>query len=507
MNRQFTRKDAFNAAVVMTGSTYITYFTGLVVNTLIARSLPTDRYGQYAYFVWMVGMLCVVVNNVLSVSSLRFISEAIGKHGVEAGKALYGWFGRRQRICMLLGLPVTAGFAYFNPPDGWASPLWVFIAVVAVVSIAKASFMFLLSSSKGFGAFVVDAASNSMAGILSACAVTAAFFLGAGLNTYIVIFMVTTLFSLLVARVLADRAGVAAVASPVDDEERRRILKFMKWTLFLIMCNALNYISVAVYFLNRTEGAVAVGLFVIAATLTRAGMDLLSAGLSSVLMTSMSRAYGGGGVMALVESTSNSVRYFHFLGLIVAGVGAFWSSPVIGMLYGDRYEGAVTIMIGLVLIGGLTFTDGVLSAALSVMERQKELVFVAVSSWGVAVVLSAVLITKFGIPGVIIACVISKAFFFTCMLMVTTRFVPLNVGWRSLAVLTLAGVVAAVPGLLLIAYVDNHSTRLAAGLTYSLILLVMSFYTGFWSSEDKAQIRAIASRIPVLKRMSGSTGT
>lgn len=507
MNGQFTRKDAINAAMVMTGSTYITYFTGLVVNTLIARSLPSDRYGQYAYFVWMVGMLCVVINNALSVSSLRFISEAIGKHGVEAGKALYGWFRRRQSVCMLLGLPVAAGFAYFNPPSGWSSPLWVFIVVVAVVAIAKASFMFLLSSSKGFGAFVVDAASNSMAGILSACAVATAFFLGAGLNAYIAIFLATTLFSLLVAKVLARRVGVVAVATPVGDEEKRRIRKFMTWTLFLIMCNALNYISVAVYFLNRTEGAVAVGLFVIAATLTRAGMDLLSAGLSSVLMTSMSRAYGGGGVMALVESTSNSVRYFHFLGLIVAGVGAFWSSPVIGMLYGDRYEGAVAIMIGLVLIGGLTFTDGVLSAALSVMERQKELVFVAVSSWAVAVVLSAILITKFGIPGVIIACVISKTFFFICMLVVTARFVPLNVGWRSLATLTLAGALAAVPGLLLIAYADGNSTRLAAGLIYSVILLALSFCTGFWNSEDKTQIRAIASRIPVLRGMFGPVGT
>lgn len=504
MNRHFTRKDAFNAAMVMTGSTYITYFTGLVVNTLIARALPSERYGQYAYFVWMVGMLCVVVNNVLSVSSLRFISETIGKHGIEAGQALYGWFRRRQSLCMLLGLPVAAGFAWFNPPNGWSGPLWMFIAAVAVVSVAKASFMFLLSSSKGFGAFVVDAASNSLAGILSACAVTAAFFLGAGLDTYIAIFAVVTLFSLLLARLLAARVGVAATTAPVDEAERLRIWRFMRWTLLLIMCNALNYISVAVYFLNKAEGAVAVGLFVIASTLTRAGMDLLSAGLSSVLMTSMSRAYGSGGVGALVDSTANSVRYFHFLGLIVAGVGAFWASPVIGMLYGDRYQGAVAIMIGLVLIGGLTFTDGVLSAALSVMERQKELVVVAVTSWAMAVVLSAVLITRYGIPGVIIACVISKAFFFVCMLVATARFVPLNIAWRSLAALTLAGAVAALPGVLLIAYADNHSTRLAAGLAFSLILLALSVYSGFWSDDDKAQFRAVVARVPVLRGVFGS---
>ena len=503
MSRHFTRKDAFNAAMVMTGSTYITYFTGLVVNTLIARSLPSDRYGQYAYFVWMVGVLCIVINNALSVSSLRFISEAIGKHGVEAGRALYGWFRRRQSICMLLGIPVAAGFAYFNPPNGWSGPLWIFIGAVAVVSVAKASFMFLLSSSKGFGAFTVDAVSNSLSGILSACVVTTAFFLGAGLDTYIAIFVAITLFSLLVARLLAARVGVLATVAPVEGEETRRIWKFMKWTLLLIMCNALNYISVAVYFLNKAEGAVAVGLFVIAATLTRAGMDLLSAGLSSVLMTSMSRAYGGGGVAALVDSTSNSVRYFHFLGLIVAGVGAFWSSPVIGMLYGDRYHGAVVIMIGLVLIGGLTFTDGVLSAALSVMERQKELVIVAVVSWVMAVVLSAVLVTGFGIPGVIIACVVSKAFFFACMLAVTAKFVPLDVPWRSLAMLTLAGVLAAIPGLLLIAYSDSHVTRLAAGLVFSVLLLALSIFNGFWSDDDKAQFRTVASRVPIIRNVLG----
>ena len=57
MSTNFTRKDVVNAALMMTGSTYITYFTGLVTTTLIARSLPSESYGQYAYFVWMVGVL------------------------------------------------------------------------------------------------------------------------------------------------------------------------------------------------------------------------------------------------------------------------------------------------------------------------------------------------------------------------------------------------------------------------------------------------------------------
>ena len=500
----FSRKEAFNAAMVMTGATYVIYITGLITNTLIARSLSSDNYGQYAYFVWMVGVLCVLINNALSVSSLRFISEAIGKQGVDSGKALYAWFMRCQSICMLLGLPLAVVFAYLNPPDGWSSPLWVFIAVVAIVSIAKANFMFLTSSSKGFGAFVVDAASNSMAGIFSACTVAVAFFLGAGLDVYIAIFIATTIFSLLVAKMIANKVGVTAVSISVDDSEKLRIWRFMKWTLLLIICNAINHTSVIVYFLNKTDGAVAVGLFVIASSLTKAGMDLLSAGLSSVLMTSMSRAYGNGGVMALIDSTWTSIRYFHFLGLIVAGVGAFWSSPIIGVLYGDRYEGAVAIMIGLSLIGGLTFTDGVLSAALTVMERQKQLVVVAVTSWVVIVASSAALIAGLGIQGAIIVCVVSKAFFFYCLVASTRQFVPLNVSWRPFAVLTIAGMTSALPGLLLLVYADNHSTRLLAGLLYALVLLALSFRTGFWRSEDKAQFRVVASRISSLKGLLGS---
>lgn len=507
MSNAFTRKDVLNAALMMTGSTYVTYFTGLVTTTLIARALPSERYGQYAYFVWMVGVLCVLINNALSVSTLRFVSEAIGSKGVAAGTALHAWFRKRQSACMLLMLPAAIGFAYFNPPSGWASPIWIFILMMIVASLAKASYMFLLSASKGFGAFVVDAASNSIAGVVSAGAVLVAFFLGAGLNAYIGIFVATTLLGLLLARLLAARAGVAATAAGVDEEETRRIWRFMRWTLLLILCNALNYTSISVYVLNRVDGAVAVGLFVIAATLTRAGMDLLSAGLSSVLMTSMSRAYGAGGVAALVESTSSAVRYFHFLGLIVAGVGAFWAAPVIGMLYGSRYEGAVVIMMSLAVIGGLTFTDGVLSSALSVMERQRELVMVSVLSWVVTIGASTALIFAYGLTGAIIASVVSKAFLFACILVVVTRFVKLTVDWRSIILLTGAGGVSALPGLLLVTYADSAATRLAAGLVFSLILLALSWLIGFWSSDDKAQLRAIASKVPVLRGMTSPVRT
>lgn len=501
MSSAFTRKDVLNAALMMTGSTYITYFTGLVTTTLIARSLPSDRYGQYAYFVWMVGVLCVLINNALSVSTLRFVSEAIGSKGAAAGMALYGWFRKRQSACMLLVLPAAIGFAYFNPPSGWSSPIWAFIMMMIVASLAKASYMFLLSASKGFGAFVVDAASNSIAGVVSAGAVLVAFFVGAGLNAYLGIFVGTTLLALLLAKVLAMRSGVAAVVASVDEEETRRIWRFMRWTLLLILCNALNYTSISVYVLNRVDGAIAVGLFVIAATLTRAGMDLLSAGLSSVLMTSMSRAYGAGGVAALVESTSSAVRYFHFLGLIVAGVGAFWAAPVIGILYGSRYEGAVVIMMSLAVIGGVTFTDGVLSSALSVMERQRELVMVSVLSWGVTIGLSIALIFAYGITGAIIANVVSKAFLFACILIVVTRFVKLAVDWKSVVLLTLAGIASAMPGLLLVAYADSVATRLVAGLIYSLILLALSWFIGYWSNDDKTQLRAIVSKVPALRGM------
>ncbi len=107
--------------------------------------------------------------------------------------------------------------------------------------------------------------------------------------------------------------------------------------MVLAFVAALSNKSVETLLLNRFAGAEAVGFFTIGASLTRGGVELLSSGLTTILMPTMAHAFGAGGIERVNRIASNAMRYYQFVGLLLAGVGVFWAEPVIAVMYGARY--------------------------------------------------------------------------------------------------------------------------------------------------------------------------
>ncbi len=174
MSKPFGKLATAKAALLVTGSTYVSFFFGLLVSAIIARGIGPADFGRYAYVVWLAGILVVVANNGLTSTGLRFISETLGKGANEAAKGIHGWLLRRQHVCVMISL---GGFLVSLPltiPPDWGMPLAVFIGVVAVSLIAKAYYIFDISAAKGHGQFAVEALSTTvLSGLNSGCGVGA----------------------------------------------------------------------------------------------------------------------------------------------------------------------------------------------------------------------------------------------------------------------------------------------------------------------------------------------
>ena len=501
MKEVFSRRDALSAALVMTVVTYVTYMAGLTVSILIARALAPNIYGQYAYFVWLVGVLCVLVNNGFSVSVLRFVSEKIGSEGIVPARSMYGWFQRAQWLCAIVVVPIAVLVMIFSPPSGWSKSISVFIALVMAAALAKSQFMFLVSASKGFGVFSVEAISSSVTAILSVMAVAIAFYFRSGLYVFIWIYIGVTVLAWALANFIAIKKGVVPSEPLIRDDQKSRVTKFLKWTVVLVLMGILNVGSLSIYFLNRYDAASAVAFFTIATAVTRAGMDLLSSGISSVLMTSMSRSYGAGGLASLSRATHNGMRYFHFLGLLVAGVGTFWAKPLINVLYGDNYDGAIIVMIGMVLVGGMTFSEGVISAHITVMEKQKQLVYVTIATILTGLTLSILLIPKYGIIGALISYCITKLMSFLILTGVIRRYAKESVPTTLLMKLSSMAIALFIMCFTLILWRDIGWTRIIAGILFAISLFLISAQMKYWTKDDISQLFHVTYKIPFINRI------
>lgn len=499
MNALFGRAAAVRAALLMTSSTYVMYAAGLVVSALIARAVGPDEFGRYSYLVWLAGVLGMISNNGLTTTGIRFVSESLGRDSVASAQAIHGWLQRRQVACTaLVGGAFLLALPFFTPA-GWdhSSP-WIYAGIVIVSMVAKTHFLFDISIAKGYGRFNVEAYSSMAVSVLNLAAVVVLMLLRAPLLAYLALFALASTAYALWATAMMRRAGIRASHEPIEPQLRRRMTRHLGWTVALTLAWVLGNKSIETWLLNALVGAAAVGYFTIAAALTRGGVDLLSSGLSSVLMPAMAHAFGASGQPRVNLILGYSLRYFQFLGLMLAGVGVFWSQLGVTLMYGSEYQPVVNVLRVLVLVGGLTLGEGALGALLSTTDNQRLRAGFATLSILVTAVAAIALVPRFGLAGAVAAHAMSRSVVFVITLATVVRLMEVRLPWQLLRRLFAAAVLAALPALGVQLAWPGMWGGAAAGLTYAAVLLSATVLLHAWSAEDAEHLLAVLQRFPGL---------
>ncbi|HEY4529601.1 MAG TPA: oligosaccharide flippase family protein [Luteimonas sp.] len=499
----FSGVSAFRGAVMVTGSTYVTYALGMLTSIVIARSLGPDDFGRYSYVVWLAGLLVVLANNGTTNTAIRFVSESLGR-GSEAGAAgIHGWLRRRQLASALL---VAAGFLLLLPllePTGWSEGLGLFAAATLLAGLCKAWFIFDVSIAKGHGHYGIEAGIAASMSVASAAAVLVLFWLGAGLASYVALFALVGAGHAIAGLVVRRRAGLRSARRPLEPGVEPRIRAHLWWTVALALAWALGNKSIETWLLNRTAGAAAVGYFAIAAALTRGGIDLLSSGLATVLMPMMAHAQGAGGPERVRAILAVAVRCYVALGLLLAGAGVLAAPQLIALLYGDAYREAVLPLQVMVLVSGLTVSEGAFGALLATTDNQKLRVGFVVLSLLITAVLAVILVPRYGLAGAVVAHAASRLLVFALTWVGISKLMSLRMPWRELLRLLAAAAAAAVPAVVLARILPESWSGIAAALAYALMYLLGSLALGAWRSEDAAVLSGVAARFPRLAASAG----
>lgn len=500
MTQSFTGASAIRAAMMVMGSTYVTYALGLVTSVLVARSLGPDDFGRYSYVVWLAGLLIAFGNNGLTTTAIRFVSESLGRASVESANDIHGWLRRRQYLCLLLVSAVFVCAIPFFLPAGWEGHLGFFVAVVLVASVAKALFLFDVSIAKGHGSFSIEAKSTVVISFLNIIAVGIMFLLDAPLEAYLVLFATVGAGYALLSRYMLWKGGFRPSSHAPEPALKQRVGRHLAWTVVLTLTYAISNKSIETWMLNALVGSAAVGYFAIAGSLTKGGIDLLSSGLAAVVMPAMSHAFGAGGTDRANAIMASSLRYFQFLGLLLAGGGVAVAEFAVWLMYGGDYQPVVPVLRIMILVGGLMLVEGAFNALLSTTDNQRLRVMFTVISVGVAALFAIALIPKHGLMGAVVAHAASRIIVSVALTGFVMRVLHLKLPWRELGLQYLSGIIAALPALALMMSTERRWIGLVAAVVYGLVFVSSTVLLKAWRAGDVLHVVDFLERYPRVPR-------
>jgi O-antigen/teichoic acid export membrane protein len=496
MTQSFGRSALVRAALLTTGSTYITFVLGLLVSVLIARVLGPDDYGRYAYVVWLSGILIMLTNNGLNMTGTKFVSEALGREEPETAARIHGWLLHKQwwaaggvAVAFLACLP-------FIKPSGWEGHLAVLAAMVVSATLSKAFSLFNTSVAKGYGQFWIEALTNLVASVFNA--IVAGFLAWCWPSTlsFVAMYMLTNLSYVVVSYTLMRRRALLSSSAPLAPEWLTRVKPHLLWTIGLTGLGALGAKSVETLLLNAWAGAADVGYYAIATGLSRGGVELLAAGLSTVVMPVFGYAFGSGDRERIRRVFQDTMRYYQFLGLIIAGVGWFWGEVLVHLMYGSKYMEVVSVFRIIVVAARASLANAAPTAMLTNSDNQRFRVVVTVLSVASTAVVCAVLIPMYGALGAACANFVTSGLSTAVSVWGIRRYVQLDAPWRLLAQQYVCAFLAAGVGYLVLWLFGAQWGAWAAGPIYVLALLLLSTRIGVWRVEEVAQAGVYMDRLP-----------
>lgn len=484
------------AAALIAASTYVSTALGFVVSIIIARSLGPHDYGQYAYLVWLSGFLVTIGNHGLSISGIRFISECIGRGELNEAKNTHRWLRRQQLISVAGVLIVFACSTYFFKPAGWMESTELLLAVIFTSVVGKAFYIFNISIAKGYKKFSVESWSNMIMSLLYTAGAAALALGHASLTGFAIFFGIVSVTHMAVVAVFFKREGIQAGVDSCSPELLSRIKPHLLWTVVLVIVVTLSNKTLETLLLSALTGPAEVGYFSIAAALTRGGVDLLSSALTTMLMPLMGHAFGEGGIRRVNVILSNSLRYFTFLGLLLAGVGVLWSELGVLMMYGSKYAPVIDVLRVMMLIGGLTLTEGAFGALLSTTDNQKLRAQISILSVVVSIVASASLVPLYGLKGAVISHAITRISIVLLMAWKISTVMDVSIPASGLSRLFLAAGVSVGSVLPLLWLSHSPIMQFVCGIVFSIVFIPTTLLFKAWTEDDLTHVRPLIAKLP-----------
>jgi O-antigen/teichoic acid export membrane protein len=488
------RTLAANALYAGVGA-YAEYAAAFIVSIVVARCLTPEDFGTYTLLLWIGSVGVLLANNGITTGVMKFLGEARGQRRTGLARSVLVYCERMQLwssavTCAVLALVITClpGLVI----DARARPLlWVVLPVVLLRSL----FVYYLSAAKGFEQFGVVARVLAFAAPLGLLIVLVLARTGARLEGFLIAYAGVCLLYVAAMRVAVFRAIVRGLRAASDRAPMSRIHRHVAYASAIVLLELLIVRQLELFFLDRFSTREAVGAYGLGRSLAASAILLTAGVFTSLLLPVMSRTFGEDPRL-LGRRFRAATRYLVMLVVPVVLLCEVFAADVITTLYGAAYAEAVPVFRISVAVSAL----GAISSSASSYQvgtgRQAPVVSLMAAAAAVSVVLDYTLIQAFGLNGAIAAGAVGSTMLAVALLRHAAASLNLAFEWSAYARLTAAGVIAAIPALIVRAAMPLWIALPAAAVLLLAGYAGLAVLLGGWTRDELGFMRTLTVSCP-----------
>lgn len=385
--RRFGRNSAFGSLAGV-----LTALSSVLASVIIAHVLGVERTGVVAFAMWVAMVSAAVVDLGVQASLARYLPELTSAGRIDSVRALtamlWRWLAGSSLVALIGFASWTIGRWRNGALPGPEAVLWGLVGLAAVLQ-ALAGFTFgYLRGIQRFDRLAL------LTGIYLTCqivgvAVGAVFYGAAGaVGGY-------CLGSAVPAALSFRHAIPARARCP---ELRARVRRYAIYAWAGALTGTIVWSRAELFFLERSTGSAAIGLFTVAVTLANLasqGPMLLTAGL----LPYFAENFGKGASRELQEGYATATRVLAFMALPACFGMAALLPVLLPVVYGHDFASAVPAATVLVLAAGIAATASVGTTLVMAMDRSDFVFASGLISAALAITAGFTVIPAFGLMG------------------------------------------------------------------------------------------------------------
>jgi O-antigen/teichoic acid export membrane protein len=354
---RFARNSIFGTIAGLLGA-----FGSVTANIIVARSLGVERTGVVAFAVWIAMVAAAVVDLGIQATLSRYLPELIGADREDEAQQLGHVLFRPLVICSVVMLAAFVAYGQcgsrFRGVATEEAAIWYLVGLSCVLqAFAGFTYGFLKGKQRFDDVALITAISIACQLVGVAIGSGTIGTLGA-LGGYCLTSVIPALLSI----------RYAVHGRPLSAETTARIERYALYAWAGTLSSTFVWSRAELFFLQRSTGSIAVGLFTVSVTLANVAAQtpaLLTAGLLPYFAQTFGR-------QALGEAREAYATATRVLALLVfpacCGTAAVLPTAL-PLIFGQAFDGAVPAATVLVLAAGVSTATSVGTSLLLAMDR------------------------------------------------------------------------------------------------------------------------------------------
>ena len=362
--RQFTRNSAFGTIAGL-----LTALSSVLAGVIAAHALGVAATGVVAFAMWLAMVAAAIVDLGVQASLARYLPELTAGNRLDAANWLTGMLWRWLAGGCLVALCGFVAWAFWRWRDGGLpaadAVMWGLVGLACALQ-ALAGFTFgYLRGVQRFDRLALLTIVFLVCQLVGVAFGAICFGATGAVGGYCAGSLVPAAASLRYAR----QSGTAC------PELAARVRRYALYAWAGSLSGAFVWSRAELFFLDRSTGSAAVGLFTVAVTLANfasQGPMLLTGGLLPYVAAN----FGRGAVGEMKEAYAAATRVLAFLVLPACFGMAALLPTALPLVYGNAFAGAVPAATVLVIAAGIGATASVGTTLVMAMDRS-DFVFVS----------------------------------------------------------------------------------------------------------------------------------